>query len=101
MKAIIAIGVLAIAAACFALALYVGPVTAQSCAKLEDVITDIEQGGGYVVDIIDVKGDTINQLVIFVAKGNLKDALVIGGERNGCMVGGPLAVDTVEPVTPA
>lgn len=94
-------GLVAVVLAVTLLLAFCAPIKAQSCAPLEQVIADIEKGGGYVVDLIDVKGDHINQIVIFVAKGPERDALIIGGVRNGCMVGGPIAVDTVEPVTPA
>jgi hypothetical protein len=101
MRYIIGLCVIALAVAMIAAGLFTWRAEAQDCTRLETVIADIEKHGGYMVDLIDVKGDHVNQLAIFVAKGSERDALIIGGVRNGCMVGGPIAVDTVEPVTPA
>lgn len=83
------------------IALGLWPVKAQSCASVESVVADIVESGGYVVDLIDVESDHLTQLLVFVAKGTEKDALIIGGVKDGCMVGGPIALDTVERGTPA
>jgi len=79
-----------------------GPASAEECADtVGEAVAAVEASGGYLVDLIEVESDHFDQLLVIIARGTTKDALIIGGVRNGCMVTGPFTLDSVEPVTPA
>lgn len=85
----------------FVLAIYAPAALAQDCEPLPKAVADIESHGGSLVDLVDVRADHIDQLLIAIVRGGEKDTLVIGGVKDGCMVTPPFRFDTVEPVTPA
>lgn len=74
------------------------PLMAQSCpAPLDKTVGDIQAAGGEFIDLIDVRSDHFDQVLVVVV-GN---RLLIGGVKNGCMASPPLPIDSVEQVTPA
>ena len=98
MRYLIGLSAVALAVACFAVALFIQPSQAQDCpAPLPDTVAAVEASGGELVDLIDVRSEHFDQLVVIVVGGSL----VIGGVKDGCLVTPPIPLDTVKAVTPA
>lgn len=73
-------------------------VSAQDClVPLGETISDVEAKGGAFIDLVDVRSDHFDQIVILTMAGGL----FVGGVKDGCIVTPPIPLDTVEPVTPA
>lgn len=81
---------------------FCAPLKAQECRDpIDKVVADVVSEGGYLVDLIDVRSEHFDQLLVIVAKNKDASRLIIGGVKDGCMVTGPVPLDTVEPVTGA
>ena len=76
--------------AALAVAFFMPSVQAQECLTLPDVVLQIEKGGVFV-DLVDIRGDGFNQMLVAV----LGDALVVGFVLDGCVVSDPLPVASV------
>lgn len=75
-----------------------GRAHAEECAaNLGDTVAAVESAGGELIDLVDVRSDHFDQIVIVELRG----ALIIGGVKEGCMVTPPIPLDTVREVTPA
>jgi hypothetical protein len=97
MRYFIGLCVIALAVAMLAGGLLTWPAQARPCEALDGVIAVIEDRGGVLVDLIDVRSDHFDQLLVVV----VGDKLLIGGVKAGCMASPPLPLDSVAPVTPA
>lgn len=84
------------------LALFIAvPIRAEDrppeCYGVDRVVSEVTAAGGSFIDLVDVRSDHFDQLLIVVAGGRL----LIGGVKGGCMASPPVALDSVAPVTPA
>ena len=73
--------------AALAVAFFMPNAQAQECITLPDVVLQIEKGGVFV-DLVDIRGDGFNQMLVAV----LGDALVVGFVLDGCVVSDPFPV---------
>ena len=67
------------------------------CVTIGDAVAGLEGLDGEMIDLIDVPGETVDQLLFGSVGGKVK----MWGAKNGCMVGVPIAVDAVKAEIPA
>ena len=70
------------------------PARAQDaiCYTVADAVAAAEDVGGKLIDLVDVSGQTVDQLLIAEVDGKVQ----MWGANAGCMVGNPLPLDMVK-----
>lgn len=74
-----------------ALALTATPPIPPPCFTVDEAITAAEKSGGKFLNMIDIDGQNVDQLVFAEIGGTIQ----MWGVHDGCMVGSPIPLDAV------